>query len=223
MSVIDFFTTKPDVVFSPDRIWLTPEAKFNGLVAQVQDRLDEDQFVFVLAHFPATLARVEQELSAAGVPNEFHDGRLTRKNLVSLIDQANGQRVLLVLADSLAFDELPLEINDSVEEVTFVVAERHFLRQKDEAISSFARKLGRPCEVVFYLSLHDPLMKHFAGIWIENVLLRLGLDESKAIESKMVASRVKVAQAKLSSGVFSDRPADSAEEWLRLNVPEVAV
>jgi preprotein translocase subunit SecA len=223
VSVIDFFTTKPDVVFAPDRIWLTPEAKFNGLVAQVQDRLDENQFVFVLAHFPATLARVEQGLSAAGVPNGFVDGRLTRNNLMSLIDQANGQRVLLVLADSLAFDEMPLEINDSVEEVTFVVAERHFLRQKDEAISCFARTLGRPCEVVFYLSLHDPMMKPFSGDWLDNVLHRLGMGKSKAIEGKMVARQIKSAQANLSSGLLSDRRANSAKEWLQLNVPDMAV
>jgi len=34
---------------------------------------------------------------------------------------------------------------------------------------------------------------------------------------------IKSAQATLSSGLLSDRAADSAEEWLRLNVPEMSV
>ena len=217
--MIAFATTKP----AEDLIWLTPAAKLRAVVAQVQDRLDEDLFVLVLAHFPATLASVEQELSANGVPNEFLDGRLSRKNIVPLIDEDNRPKAILVLADSLAPDEFPMEINDTLEGLAILVAERHFLREKDEAIQSFARSLGRPCELVFHLSLHDPLISNFAGDWVKYVLMRLGLDESKAIESKLVAKGIKSAQANLSSGLLSDRAADSAEEWLRLNVPDMAV
>ena len=223
MSLIDCFTTRPNVAVADDLIWMTPEAKLNGLVAQVQDRLDENLFVLVLAHFPATLASVEQELSANGVPNEFHDDRLSRKNIVPLIDDDNGLKVLLGLADSLAPDEFPMEINDSLKGLAILVTERHFLREKDEAISSFARSLGRPCELLFHLSLHDPLIDNFAGDWVKYVLMRLGLDKSKAIESKLVAKGIKTAQAKFTAEAFSDRATDSAEEWLRLNVPHWAV
>ena len=212
VSLLDFFRTKPSVAVAPDRIWMTPEAKLNGLIAQVRD---ENRLVLVIAHFPATLANVEKGLSAAGLPSEFHDGRLSRKD----IKQATGRKVLLVLAASLASNDMPLEISHTLDGLAILVAERHFLRAKDNAILSFARTLGRPSEVVFHLSLHDPLMKQFAGDWVENVLKRLGMDESERIDSSMVARRIKGAQAKLSSGVFSDRRADSAEEWLRFNVP----
>jgi preprotein translocase subunit SecA len=213
VGLFSFFKTKPAV---PDRIWMTPQAKLNGIAAEVHERLQEGQIVIVVAHFPATLAQVEENLKAADLPNGFHDGRLSRKEI-------GRQKVILVLAASLASNDMPLEINHTLDGLAILVAERHFLRAKDDAILSFARTLGRPSEVVFHLSLHDHLMKQFAGDWVENVLKRLGMDESERIDSSMVARRIKGAQAKFSSGVFSDRRADSAEEWLRLNVPRMSV
>lgn len=200
MGLFSFFKTKPVA----DVFWITPRAKLSGFCNQVRERLND-------GHFRATLAQVEEGLTAAGVPNEFHDGRLSRREI-------GRQKVILVLAASLASNDVPMEINATLDKLAILVAERHFLRAKDDAILSFARTLGRPSEVVFYLSLHDPLTKQFAGKWVESVLKRLGMDESEPIDSSMVARRIKGAQAKFSSGVFSDRRADSAEGWLRLNV-----
>jgi preprotein translocase subunit SecA len=222
VSLFSYSQTMPEVRVADDLIWLTQVAKLNGLVAQVQDWLAENRFALVLAHFPATLARVEQELSAAGVPIDFHDGRLSRKDVVPYVDQAIGRKALLVLAASLPSTDFPREINGTLGRLAIVVAERHFLREKDDAILSFAHTLGRPYEIAFHLSLHDPLMKHFAGKRVENELKRLGMLESTACESKMVARRIKGAQAKLSSRILSDRTADSAEQWLSLNLPDMA-
>ena len=223
VGLLDLFTTKLDVLLPDDLIWLTPEAKLKGIIAQVRGWLDKKRFVLVLAHFPTTLAKVEEGLSATGVPSEVHRRRLSRKDVAGLVDQAGQRKVLLVQAGSLPCDEFPMEINDTLEGLVIPVAERHFVREKDDAIFSFGRTLGRPCELVFHLSLHDPLMKQFSGDWLYNVLHRLGMGESKAIEGKMVARQIKSAQANLSSGLLSDRPANSAEEWLRLNVPDMAV
>lgn len=222
MGVFSFLQTMPHARVAGDLIWLTQWAKLNGVVTQVRDRLDENRFALVVGHFPDTLARVEQELTAAGVPNDFHDGRLSRKDVEAVIDQSMGRKVLLVLTTSLISEDFPQEINDKLVGLAIIVAERHFLREKDDAIFSFACTLGRPFEIAFHLSLHDPLIKHFTGKRVENELIRLGMRESEASESKMVARRIKGAQAQLSYRILSDRAADSAEEWLRLNLPDMA-
>ena len=74
----------------------------------------------------------------------------------------------------------------------------------------------------FHLSLKDPLMRVFAGEWVEGVLSRLGMEESKPIQSRMIARRIRVAQAQFARQVDADQPADSPEKWLRLNVPTMA-
>jgi preprotein translocase subunit SecA len=99
------------------------------------------------------------------------------------------------------------------------MAERHFLRKNDECVSDFAETLGSPSDITFYLSLEDPLLKTFAGGWIKQMLQRMGAEESMAIESRLLVRRVRKAQDKIAKRAEDVGEADSAEEWLRLNVP----
>jgi len=68
--------------------------------------------------------------------------------------------------------------------------------------------------------LEDPLMRVFAGEWVQNMLRQLGMSEDAAIESRMVARRVKQAQKKIERQVTGDSPAESAEQWLERNYQE---
>ena len=77
------------------------------------------------------------------------------------------------------------------------------------------RDLGAPAGIVYFLSLDEPLMKKFAGEWVADVLRKLGLKETDAIESQMVLRKIKAAQAKFAASVRGDGPADSADEWLQ--------
>jgi preprotein translocase subunit SecA len=45
--------------------------------------------------------------------------------------------------------------------------------------------------LVHHVSLEDPMMRMFAGEWVQNVLQRLGMNENEAIESRMVTRRFK--------------------------------
>ena len=101
--------------------------------------------------------------------------------------------------------------------IHILVAERHFLRECDEAIITFAEGLGKRCHVTYHCSLEDPLMKAFAGEWVKGVLQRLGMDESAPVESAMVARRVRGAQGKFAASAGWGCDADSAEEWLQSN------
>ena len=67
--------------------------------------------------------------------------------------------------------------------------------------------------------MEDPLLKTFAGAWVQNVLRGLGMKENEAIESRMVSRRIRAAQKKIESQAVGDGPARSAEEWMERNCP----
>ena len=65
------------------------------------------------------------------------------------------------------------------------------------------------------------MMRMFAGEWVQNVLQRLGMNEHEAIRSRMVTRRIQAAAQKIESQAVTDLPADSAEEWLQRNCPDL--
>jgi preprotein translocase subunit SecA len=66
------------------------------------------------------------------------------------------------------------------------------------------------------------LLRVFAGDWVEGMLKRLGMTEDKPLESPMIARRLQATQGAVARRALTDRQAGSAEEWLALNVPEMA-
>jgi preprotein translocase subunit SecA len=117
-------------------------------------------------------------------------------------------------------DDYPNPVDESLDIVTILVAERHFLRAPDEQVMAFASNLGRRCHLAFHLALDDPLLKVYAGEWLGPLLARLGMNEAQPIENAMIARRIKDAQDRFAKRVVDDHQADSAEEWLRLNVAD---
>jgi len=69
--------------------------------------------------------------------------------------------------------------------------------------------------------LEDPVMKIFAGEWVQNVLSKLGMSEDETIESQMVSRRIRQAPTKIEGRAFGSLDAESAAEWLEKNCPEL--
>ena len=128
----------------------------------------------------------------------------------------------LALAKHLRSDPFPPTEEPEARPVSILVAERHFLREHDDAIVAFVEWLGRKGRVTFHLSLDSPLLKIFAGDWVAGLLRNLGMKEGDTIESTMVSRRVRSAQRMLARDAAGDHEAESAVQWLRLNVPRFA-
>jgi preprotein translocase subunit SecA len=186
-----------------DKIWLTKSARNRALCRDLQDHLSTAHVVIILAHFPATLAEIRQELSEIGIPYEGIANQISAKDANRLAGPQTDRRVRLGLVKQLRADSYP---DRNVEEggpIYILVAERHFIRKYDEVVSDFASTLNKRCQIAFYLSLDDPLLKHFAGEWVKEVLQRLGMNESDPVESPMLARRIAGAQKKFAGGVFT--------------------
>jgi preprotein translocase subunit SecA len=251
MSFWTWLTGKKSSVTATDRIWLTKAARGRGLCQELVEHLSNARPSILLAHFPATLAEVQQELSRQGVPHRWVDHAISAKEVsrlaspeglvrLGLVKQlqpdpqlrnglptvpASGPQVSLhrgkgdlrLAISAGSGDPRRTEHAEREGLIQILVAERHFLRECDEVIITFAEGLGKRCHVTYHCSLEDPLMKVFAGQWIKEVLQRLGTDESASVESRMVARRVRGAQGKFAAEARQRRDANSAEEWLQAN------
>ena len=186
---------------TPDVIWLTRQAKLAGVVSAVKTSLSaQGVSVFLLAQFENSLA-------------ELRD--LARSETLE------GPSLLVAKAEGLKPQIAATSLLEAAQQVEIVVVERHPLRSHDDAILDFACRLPCKARVVFHVSLEDPLMRLFAGDWVLNTLRKLGMKEDEAINSGLVARRVKAAQKKLAHSASSDLPAGSAEEWLERNCPQL--
>jgi hypothetical protein len=190
------------VQVAEDRIWLTKQAKFAAIQREVAQALADPHgpdAVFVVAHFQDCLDELRSLVAAAGFDEE---------------------RVLVILAETLK-GRTTGTASDESRRVLFIVGERHLLSSHDDALVEFARSRSWQYRLVQHVSLEDPLLKVFAGEWVEKVLRQLGMKEDESIESRMVARRIRAAQEKFERRATGDVRAQTAQEWLERNCPDL--
>jgi preprotein translocase subunit SecA len=83
--------------------------------------------------------------------------------------------------------------------------ERHESRRIDNQLRGRAGRQGDPGSSRFYLSLQDDLLRIFGGERMQNLMLRLGMEEDVPIESKLITSRIAAAQKQVEAQHFASR------------------
>jgi preprotein translocase subunit SecA len=83
--------------------------------------------------------------------------------------------------------------------------ERHDSRRIDNQLRGRAGRQGDPGSARFYLSLQDDLMRIFGGAKMQNLMLRLGMEEDVPIESRMISKQIKRAQEAVEAQNFASR------------------
>ena len=75
-----------------------------------------------------------------------------------------------------------------------MATERHESRRIDNQLRGRAGRQGDPGSSRFFLSLQDDLLRIFGGERMQNLMLRLGMEEDVPIESKLITKRIAKAQ-----------------------------
>ena len=83
--------------------------------------------------------------------------------------------------------------------------ERHESRRIDNQLRGRAGRQGDPGSSRFYLSLQDDLMRIFGGERMQNLMLRLGMEEDVPIESRLITKRIASAQEAVEAQNFASR------------------
>jgi hypothetical protein len=209
---------KPNhVEVANDLVWINQIAKFEGLRRAADQSVKEAALVLVVAHFPGTLTQVRQAFAGRAVEDLGNQTRITPADLMRRADKGAGP--CLTLATTLVDEDLAGPAQPEPGLVSILVAERHFVRANDDWIVTFAGCLPRRCRVTFHSSLDDALLRATTGDWLKGVLAQLGMTESEPIASRMVARRIRTAQARFASHADQDRRVESAEQWLEQNPP----
>ena len=86
-----------------------------------------------------------------------------------------------------------------------VATERHESRRIDNQLRGRAGRQGDPGSSRFFLSLQDDLLRIFGGEQMQNLMLRLGMEEDVPIESKMITKRIRKAQEAVEAQNFEAR------------------
>ncbi|MBZ5728570.1 MAG: preprotein translocase subunit SecA [Acidobacteriia bacterium] len=86
-----------------------------------------------------------------------------------------------------------------------VATERHESRRIDNQLRGRAGRQGDPGSSRFFLSLQDDLLRIFGGERMQNLMLRLGMEEDVPIESKMITKRILKAQEAVEMQNFEAR------------------
>jgi hypothetical protein len=199
MNLLDWFRREPSrLTVQDDVVWLTTPGKHRGIRRRVASRLTEPEgpdAVLLVAHFSESELELRQIADAVGGPVRAVSAEHVRSARPASMSLGESHR---------------LEI---------IVGERHPLRSRDDAIADYARSLPCQTRLVHHVSLDEPLLRAFAGEWVQTLLKQLGLQEDEAIESSLVARRIKAAQQRVAQCCRGDLPANSAAEWLAQNCP----
>ncbi|MCU1237884.1 MAG: protein translocase subunit secA [Candidatus Solibacter sp.] len=86
-----------------------------------------------------------------------------------------------------------------------VATERHESRRIDNQLRGRAGRQGDPGSSRFYLSLQDDLLRIFGGERMQNLMLKLGMEEDVPIESRMISKRIQKAQEAVEAQNFEAR------------------
>jgi preprotein translocase subunit SecA len=109
------------------------------------------------------------------------------------------------------FARFKLQTDAEHDEVTalgglhIVATERHESRRIDNQLRGRAGRQGDPGSSRFYLSLQDDLLRIFGGERMQNLMLRLGMEEDVPIESKLITKRIAAAQKAVEAQNFEAR------------------
>ncbi|MBL4886583.1 MAG: hypothetical protein JKY95_18915 [Planctomycetaceae bacterium] len=182
----------------PDSLWMSQQAKYQGVREEVKSRLNSDSVaILLIAHFTDTMEQINN--IAAEIEGDIP--------------------VVSVLAENLSVD-IASKLNvDETETIDFIVAELHPLYSVDETLTQFARQLPCKCRIARHLAIDDPLIELFAGDWVKNMLEMMGVKADESIKSRMVIRRIRDVQKKVEAQATGNTEADSAVEWLEENLP----
>ena len=86
-----------------------------------------------------------------------------------------------------------------------VGTERHESRRIDNQLRGRAGRQGDPGSSRFFLSLQDDLLRIFGGERMQNLMLRLGMEENVPIESRLITKRIAAAQKAVEAQNFAAR------------------
>ena len=218
-----------------DLVYLSGEEKFDAIVADVKDCMDNGAPVLVGTASVETSEAMSQRFRKAKIEHKvlnakYHEqeaeiiAQAGRPGVVTIATNMAGRGTDIVLGGNL---EAELQALGDVDEAKkaqsreawqqrheqvlaagglhILGTERHESRRIDNQLRGRAGRQGDPGVSRFYLSLEDSLMRIFASDRVKNFMQALGMEKGEAIEHRMVTNAIEKAQRKVEGRNFDIR------------------
>ncbi|MBQ7194373.1 MAG: preprotein translocase subunit SecA [Bacteroidales bacterium] len=189
-----------------DLIYKTKLAKYNAVIARVQDLIAAGRPVLVGTTDVETSELLSRLLTRRGIKHNVLNAKEHARE-AEIVAQA-GQRSTVTIATNMAGRGTDIKLSPEVKAaggLAIIGTERHDSRRVDRQLRGRAGRQGDPGSSTFYVSLEDKLMRLFGSEKIAGMVDRLGMEENEALERSMLSSAIERAQKKVEENNFGIR------------------
>ena len=199
----------------PDLIYQTEKGKIQAIVAKVKEVTATGQPVLIGTTSIEKNELLALHLQKAGIAFQMLNAKNHEKE-GEVIAQA-GQKGSVFLATNMAGRGVDIKLGglprDPVKEqeikdlggLYVIGTERHEARRIDNQLRGRSGRQGDPGETQFFVSLEDHLMRIFSPDTMKRAMGMAGLQESEAIQSKLISHSIESAQKKIEGFHFDAR------------------
>jgi len=210
-------------LFSPPRFRVyedsfarTRAAMFVGLRDAIEERLNLGQNILLVTHFAQSFEQLQDHLERWSMEYQIGPTKISPFHLPDLFG-SDKQSVMLSLSNQLVHEDASSDANKSDQTTCVVVVERHPNGKSDPQLESFCREIPGFVEFGYFMSFEDGLISSTINESALRIIDLFGMGENEMITSNMISRRLRSLLARNSKLIVTDNPADSFEEWIRLN------
>lgn len=190
----------------PDLVFKTAKGKYDAIVEEIIETHKTGQPVLVGTTSIEKSEYLSSLLKKKGIPHKVLNARYHEQE-AEIVSHA-GELGNITIATNMAGRGTDIKLGEGVLEVgglKIIGTERHESRRIDNQLRGRSGRQGDKGHSRFYISLEDDLMRIFGSEKLQAVVERLGLEETEAIESKMVTKSIENAQKKVEGNNFDIR------------------
>ena len=207
LDVIVIPTNKPvQRIDQSDMVYKNTTGKYKAIVEEIVKSHEKGQPVLVGTASVDRSEYISSLLKKRGIKHQVLNAKYHAQE-AEIISHA-GELGMVTIATNMAGRGTDIKLGEGVIEaggLKVLGTERHESRRIDNQLRGRSGRQGDPGESIFFISLEDDLMRIFGSEKIQGVIDKLGLEESEAIESKMVTKAIENAQKKVEGNNFDIR------------------
>ncbi len=200
----------------PDNYAQTDQVMIKQVCQCANQQLEQGDLVFVVVYFPAMFEQIQRAFDELGIEYQV---------VLNAIDfQANAtelarkpSEIRLALANSLLM-ESPPGSSQSTLEISMIMCEPIPLVRTEDEFNYALRHTPHMIKLGYFMSLEHALVKYCLTDKMMILLEQLGIGKHELISSELISRRVRTRLSQLQGKRDQWDDADSAEEWLRINL-----
>lgn len=199
LSVVVIPTHRPMIrLDEDDEIFLTEQAKYKAVVADIKRSFAKQQPVLVGTASIEASEYLSLLLKKEGIPHSVLNAKQHEKEAEIVKNAGEAGRV--TISTSMAGRGTDIKLGAGVSELgglRVIGTERYENRRIDDQLRGRSGRQGDPGSSKFYISFEDNLMRIFAGANIKDTMTRYGgMKEEESLEHSWASSMVKSNQEK---------------------------